>query len=143
MITPIRILMAAGFVLATTLFTSLAHAQDPRWQPLRENTEIEEGLLLIMVGTFIVENCDVIDVRRMRSTPYMIGLARRAMGLGFSRAEVEEFIDDPAEVARVEARAEAYLAQNGASSADPVSLCRLGRDEIARGTPIGRMLREG
>jgi len=109
MLTPMRIVMAAGVVLATTLFTSLAHAQtenpDPRWQPLRENAQIEEGLLLIMVGTFIVENCDAIDVRRARSTPYMIGLATRAMALGYSRSSVEAFIEDPIQGARVEARA--------------------------------------
>lgn len=143
MITPIRIVAAAGLVLATTLFTTIGHAQDARWQPLRESVEIENGLLVIMVGTFIVEGCDEIEVRRVRSTPYMMGLARQAMGLGFSRAEVEEFIDDPVEQARVEARADAWLAQNGAGRGDAASLCRVGRDEISAGSTIGRMLRQG
>ena len=68
---------------------------------------------------------------------------RRAVRLGYSRGEIEEFIDDPIERARVEARADAYLAQNGASRGDPASLCRVGRDEITAGSTIGRMLRQG
>ncbi|MBF9045236.1 hypothetical protein HKCCE4037_17975 [Rhodobacterales bacterium HKCCE4037] len=143
MLTPFRIAAAAGVLLVTGLFTTMGHAQDARWQPLRESAEIENGLLVVMVGSFIVEGCDDISVRRLRSTPYMIGLARQAMGLGFSQAEVEEFIDDPVERARVEARADAYLAQNGAARGDAASLCRVGRDEISAGSTIGRMLRQG
>ncbi|MEJ6392259.1 DUF5333 domain-containing protein [Gymnodinialimonas sp. 2305UL16-5] len=143
MITPFRIVAASGVLLVTTLFTTLGHAQDARWAPLRADVHIESGLLVIMAGTFIVEGCPEIDVRRVRSTPYMLGLARRAIGLGFSRAEVEEFIDDPTERARVEARADAWLAQRGASRADPASLCQVGRDEITAGSPIGRLLRRG
>ena len=141
--TPYKIVLAAAVVVATGLLTTIGHAQDPRWQTLRDDGRIANGLLLTMVTTFLVEGCDGIDVRRARSTPFLIGLARHGMSLGYSRAEIEAFIDDPVERARVEAQADAYLAQNGASRSNPASLCQMGRDEIAAGSAIGRMLRDG
>lgn len=142
MITPLRIVAAAGIVLVAGLFTTMGHSQDARWQAIRDNQRVESGLQVVMIGDIIVNGCDELGVRRFRSTPFMLGLAREAMGLGYSRAEVEEFIDDPVERARVEAGAEAWLAQRGASRGDAASLCRIGRSEMAAESTIGRMLRE-
>jgi hypothetical protein len=66
------------------------------------------------------------------------------MSLGYSRAEVTEYVEDDTEQERMIAIARQYFAQRGVTSLEDVDgACRVGRDEIAAGTQIGRLLREG
>jgi Family of unknown function (DUF5333) len=68
-------------------------------------------------------------------------LKRYATNKGYSREEVEAFIKNPEQKARIKAEAAAYLAKAGAVEGDAESYCRVGRDEIAKGSLIGELLR--
>lgn len=137
-----RPLAAALLAAAIGLAASGVQAQDPRWEALRQDQRIDNGLMIVAIGDYLVDGCPDIGVRRSVSTPFMWGLARHALSLGYSPAEIEEFVNDDAEEARVRARARQWLAQEGASVDDPESLCRVAREQIAAETVIGGGLRE-
>jgi len=68
-------------------------------------------------------------------------LERYARDKGYSEADFKAFRNNPSEKDRMKAAAAAYLAQAGAVEGDAQSYCRVGRDEIAKGSLIGELLR--
>ncbi|WP_224814052.1 DUF5333 domain-containing protein [Hasllibacter sp. MH4015] len=143
MITPFRIVAAAGVMLVTGLFTTIGHAQDAQWQPLRDDPEIHSGLTVISVGRHIQNQCEDISPRLVRAWAFAEGLVGRAQDLGFTRAQVDAFIADRTEQDRYRAIMRQWFAQQGADADDAASVCRVGRDEITAGSQIGRLLRAG
>lgn len=141
MITPFRIAAAAGVVLATGLFTTLGHAQSENWQVLRDDPEIHSGLTVISVGREIQDVCDDIRPRMLRALNFAERLVDRAEELGVTRREVDAYIDDRTEQARYRAVMEDWFAVRGVDHDDEAAVCRVGRDEITAGSPIGRLLR--
>lgn len=141
MITPIRIVAAAGVLLVTGLFTTLGHAQNANWQVLRDDPEIHAGLTVVAVGRHIQGICDSISPRMVRAWAFAEGLVDRAADLGVGRADVDAYIDNRAEQERYTAIMRAWFAARGVDTGDVAGICRVGRDEIAASTPIGRLLR--
>lgn len=141
MITPFRIVAAAGVLLVTGLFTTMGHTQNADWQVLRDDPEIHSGLTVIAVGRHIQNRCDDISPRLLRALGFAEGLADRAGDIGVERREVRSFIDDRTEQQRYRVVMEAWFAARGVDHLDPVGVCRLGRDEITTGSQIGRLLR--
>lgn len=141
MITPIRIVAAAGVLLVTGLFTTLGHAQTDRWQVLRDDPEIHQGLTVIAVGRHIQNVCDDISPRLMRALGFAEGLGDRGLELGVSRSDIYAFIDDRTEQQRYREVMHGWFAARGVSHGDAEAVCRIGRDEITSGSQIGRLLR--
>lgn len=141
MITPFRIVAAAGVVLVTGLFTTMGHTQNANWQVLRDDPEIHAGLTVIAVGRHIQNLCDDISPRLLRALGFAEGLGDRGMDLGVSRRDIRAFIDDRGEQQRYRDVMEAWFAARSVDHGDPVGVCRLGRDEITSGSQIGRLLR--
>ncbi|ABD54099.1 DUF5333 domain-containing protein [Jannaschia sp. CCS1] len=141
MITPFRIVAAAGVLLVTGLFTTLGHAQSANWQVLREDPQIHAGLTVIAVGRHIQGICGDIRPRMVRAWTFAEGLVARAEDLGVGRADVDAFIDNRAEQERYTAIMIEWFAARGVDTGDEAAICRVGRDEITAGTPIGRLLR--
>ena len=56
-------------------------------------------------------------------------------------AEIEAYVTDKEEKRKMRARADAYIRAHGAAPNDGPSLCVLGRDEIAKQSRIGALLR--
>ncbi len=137
--------IAASAVLTLTgLFITIGAAQaNDQWQPLRDDARLHSGLTVISVGRHIHNVCEDIDARLLRALAFAESLASHARSLGFTRAEVNAYIDDRAEQDRYRDVARAYFAQNGADWDDTESVCRVGRDEIAAQSTIGRLLRGG
>ena len=67
-------------------------------------------------------------------------LERYALDKGYSKAEVEAFLDSKPDRQRIYATAEDYLARNGATPGDPDSYCRVGRAEMDRRSVAGSLL---
>lgn len=139
-----RSLIRGGLIamlVASQALAVPATAQDARWDPLREDQTLTEGLVLIAIGRRIVKGCEAIEPARARAFFHANGLMQRARDKGFSTAEINEFIKDEFEKARIDALSDAWLASKDTTKTDAEGLCRVGRDEIARATPLGRMLR--
>ncbi len=130
-----RILMIA--MLSTMLATS-AMANPP----LREVKSINDGLLYVGLADEIRKNCGSISGRIFKGIARLRAIHKSAQDMGYSKQEIETFVDSRAEKDRLKARGRAYLKSNGASLKDKPSMCALGRKEIAKNTAIGTLLYE-
>ncbi len=132
-----RILFALTF---PALFAAPAFAD--QWDAMREDERISNGLLVVTIGAHIDDTCPTIEARSVASGAYMMGLARHAMSLGYSRDEIRRYVDDEGERERYRQLALRYFAQHGVHSEEDVEgACRVGQMEIDNRSTVGRMLR--
>lgn len=138
-------ILAISIMLAVTgLMASVSAARADRLEILRNDARLHNGLLAITIGRHIESTCPGITRRDFAANAFLLGLARHAMSLGFSRREVTAYVEDKTEQARYIALARRYFAERDVLNDDDVAgACRVGRDEIATGSPIGRLLRGG
>ena len=125
-----------AIVLTTALLGSTALAKPP----LREVKPINDGLLAVGLADEIRKNCGSISGRVIKGLFYLKSLEKQARSMGYTRAEIETFVDNRAEKDRLRARGEIYLAQNGVKRSEPETFCVLGRAEIAKSSQIGVLL---
>ncbi|MEM9319795.1 MAG: DUF5333 domain-containing protein [Pseudomonadota bacterium] len=137
-----RLVLTATAATMMALLTTVGASRADEYDALRNDPEVENGVLIVAIGDLIRDNCPSIEDRRARSIPFLIGLVNRAQSLGYSRSEIEDYIDDDAEQARVMARAQTWLVQEGADLAAPETICTVARDEISAQSVIGRLIRE-
>ena len=84
---------------------------------------------------------DDIGARMIRAYSYITSLESRAKALGYSDEEIEVYVTSKDEKARMRAKGEAYIKARGVDPKDRSGLCRLGKEEIAKGSQIGALLR--
>lgn len=108
---------------------------------LAEEPTITEGLIGVAIAYEIGERCDDIRARRFAGINYLLALKREALGLGYSDAEIDAFIDNDAAQESLEAEARQRLRNLGAVSGDWDTYCTVGRSEMAAGTIAGQLLR--
>ncbi len=130
---------ALGVLIAAAASASTSTPVRP---PLGQVPHVWESLFAAAVGDRIRKNCPTISPRILVVLRKRRDLERYAEELGYSRAEIDAFIADEAEQARMRAQVLAYLAAHNVTRGDPESFCRLGRAEIARGSLIGQLLYE-
>jgi len=140
----IATIWACVLVLVLTLATSAGSARADNWDTLRNDERVHNGLLMIAIGRHIELTCPAIERRTIAAGAFLLGLANHAMSLGYSRAEVTEYVEDDVEQERMIGIARQYFAERGVTSLEDVEgACRVGRDEIAARSQIGRLLRDG
>lgn len=132
------VLLPACLVLAVILAPGQRAEAKP---PLAEVAEIDDGLMAIAIADEIRKRCDGISARMIRALREVNALKSRAEDLGYSEEEIEDYVTSKSEKRRMRSKAEAWLADRGVPKGDAVALCQFGRDEIARASPIGRLLR--
>ncbi len=108
---------------------------------LAQEAEINDKLFVFALANEIRKSCDSISPRMLRALSFRNTLYSKARAKGYSTAEIDAYIDDKNEQAKMKARGNAYLAQFGASLEDKSSLCAVGRSEIRKRSPIGYLLR--
>ena len=108
---------------------------------LGDEPSITEGLIAVGMALEISETCDAIDARKVRGFTTLMNLKGRAQALGYSDAEIDAYIDDDAERARLEGIARERLAAAGAAPGDEAGHCAAGRRAVATGGAVGRLLR--
>lgn len=103
---------------------------------------VREFTVMIAVAETIDLYCRPYGVRKtfgdFRQTTF--DYARKLMEQGFSEAELERAIAPPAREAALN-EAIRRLEAGGVRQNDVGSLCRYGKNEIAKGTPTGQLLR--
>lgn len=108
---------------------------------LSKDKQINDGLLIMAVAEKIQRDCASISGRLGRARSFASRLEEVAMDRGYTKAEIDAYVSDAYAKYRVRERRNAYFQSNGASDEDAASLCVLGRDEIARGSSIGYLLK--
>lgn len=110
---------------------------------LRDDERLMSGLLVASIIAHIVRHCDALEgPSRLARTAYFLSLYNRARSMGATREQIESFVEDEGERARVEDATQRYITQRGARPGDAETVCALGRAEMDAGTPIGRRLSE-
>jgi len=117
---------------------TLAAAQD--LPPLGQQEVITEGLINTAIAYELDRKCDELEGRRLQGIAFLWSLESEARRLGYSRQEIEAFIDDDAEKDRLEGIARERLRGMGAVEGEWDTYCAVGRGEIAKGSQIGKLL---
>ena len=110
-------------------------------EPLNQEKHINDSLVAGRVGDVIRTQCPSISARMFVVLQKLNELEDYARGKGYSETEVKAFLKDKTEKARIKGLADAYLKAAGAVPGDVESYCKVGRDEIAKGTLAGSLLR--
>ncbi|MFA5581396.1 MAG: DUF5333 domain-containing protein [Paracoccaceae bacterium] len=140
MLSKLRKLAIAGAVGSLGVGAPLA-APGQDLPPLAQNEYINTQLLAGFIGDLIDKNCSSISARKLVAFQKLYALRDHALSQGYSRAQIESFVDDRAEKARLRAIASDYLARAGARDGVEDSYCAIGRAEIANRTLTGVLLR--
>jgi hypothetical protein len=109
--------------------------------PINQEPHINESIVAGRVGDIIRNTCPTISARMVVAYSKLKELERYARDKGYSEADFEAFRKSEVEKNRLKAQAAAYLKAAGAVEGDTESYCRVGRDEIAKGSLIGELLR--
>ncbi|WP_353472588.1 DUF5333 domain-containing protein [Salipiger sp. H15] len=129
-------------VLAATIGVVALPGTGMAKPPLGEVREIHDGLLAVGIADEIRNRCDTISARMLTAMSTLNTLKNRARALGYSRQEIEDYVTSKAEKKKMRAEGVAWMAKRGVAADDTAGLCRVGREEIARGSAIGALLRE-
>lgn len=134
--------LAMRSVIAVVLSTVLALPAAALAKPsLREVQEIEDPLFAVAVAKEVADYCDGISPRYLKGLGQLRRLRARANNLGYSDAEIRDYISSDAEKTRMRAKGEKLLAQNGVDYGKPETFCTYGRAEIEKNSAIGVLLR--
>ena len=132
--------MKKSIVAMSTVAVLIAGASSAAGD-LASETEISGGLINAGIAIEIATQCDSIDVRMIRGALYLRGLEQKAAAMGYSEAEIDDYIHDSDEKKRLERLARAKLVEMGAVVGNADSYCAVGQAEISSDTEIGRLLR--
>ena len=130
--------MLRTMTIALTLaITSPAYAL----VPINEEPVIGEKLLQGFIGDAIADNCPTMQARKLRALGELNKLRDYALKQGYPSQVVRDFVSSKEERAKFKAKAADWLKAKGAEPGKPEAYCRIGEEEIARGSVIGSLLR--
>ena len=109
--------------------------------PLGEVVELRNGIIAIGIAYELSEKCQTLDARIFRGLNYLSQLRSRARQLGYSEEEIDAYVNDKDEQARLERMARDEIARFGVVEDQPETYCRVGRAQIAQNTLVGWLLR--
>lgn len=127
--------------LTLSLVTVLAAAPAFALEPLNKEAHINEALMAGRAADIIRSTCPSISAKMFTVLAELSDLKDYARAKGYNEADVKAFLGSKAEKARIKALADDYLTKAGAIAGDAESYCRVGRDEIAKGTLAGSLIR--
>ena len=129
--------MTMTVMIAAALAATTATAKPA----LRDVSAVDDGLLAVAIADEIRNTCDTIDARMFTALLTLNSLKSTARSMGYSDEEIEDYVTSKAEKARMRKRGEAYMQANGVTLGDKSGYCRLGKQEIAKGSAIGTLLK--
>lgn len=137
---PKRMPMMKPVLLALMLALPLA-APAAALEPINKDARLNATLLQGFIADKIADNCPTMKPRKMRAVNELFKLRDYALAKGYSHAEVKAFVESKTEKARGKAEADAWLKAQGATPGQTEVYCRLGKEEIAKKSLIGQLLR--
>lgn len=110
--------------------------------PINQEKHINDTLRQGFIADKIADTCPTLAPRKLRALDELNKLKNYALKQGYTADEIRSFVTSKTEKKRGKAEAAAWLKKAGAVDGDAESYCRIGRDEIARGSLIGALLRD-
>ncbi|MEZ5798464.1 MAG: DUF5333 domain-containing protein [Paracoccaceae bacterium] len=111
-------------------------------EPINTEPHINGTLLQGFIADKIADTCPTLAPRKLRALNELEKLKNYALKRGYTAEEIRAFVTSKTEKKRGKAEAADWLAKAGAVEGDSDSYCRIGRDEIAKGSLIGALLRD-
>ena len=108
---------------------------------LRNEAAITEGLIAAAIAYEVGERCPTLNARILKGVQFLWSLEAEARSLGYSREEIDTYINSDTEKDRMKALAWQRFAELGGNRDDVASFCAVGQAEIAKGSQVGRLLR--
>ncbi|WP_229672883.1 DUF5333 domain-containing protein [Salipiger pallidus] len=108
---------------------------------LGEVDAVHQGLLAVGIADEIRKKCDDVSARMITAYSYLNSLKSTARSMGYSDEEIEDYVTSKAEKKKYRAEGEAWLQARGVTLGQSEGYCRVGREEIERGSAIGQLLR--
>ncbi|RYI28994.1 MAG: hypothetical protein EON48_05730, partial [Acetobacteraceae bacterium] len=109
--------------------------------PINENPEIRAKLLQGFIGDAIADNCPTMKARTMKALGELNALRDYALKQGYESKVVRDFVTSKEEKAKFKAEAAEWLKAKGAEPGNAEAYCKIGEEEIAKGTLAGSLLR--
>lgn len=131
--TNLKSLTLAAFLAATPAFAL---------EPINKEAHINGQLLQGFIADRIADECPTLGPRTLRALNELEKLKNYALKKGYTADEIRAFVTSKTEKARGKADAAAWLKAAGAVEGDAESYCKIGRDEIAKGTLAGSLLKD-
>lgn len=123
-------------VIALTMGSASAQARPA----LNEEPHINDSLVSAAIGELIRRKCSTISVNYFTALSKAHALKRYALSKGYTRPEIEAFLENEDEQKRVRRSANSYLRKNGVVKGQEATYCTLGKTEIAKGTLTGKLI---
>lgn len=111
-------------------------------EPINQEKYINETLLQGFIADKIADTCPAIEPRVFKALNELEKLKQYALKKGYSADEIRAFVTSKSEKARGKKQATEWLAAAGAPEGNAEAHCKVGRDEIAKGSLIGSLLRD-
>ena len=108
---------------------------------LRNVREIDGLLVQVRVADKIRKKCDRISGRMLKANGLVYGLKSKARKMGYSRGEIDAYINSDADHDRQRGLRDEYMFARGVQKGVPETYCALGKVEIEKGGQIGALLR--
>ncbi|MFX0541331.1 DUF5333 domain-containing protein [Roseovarius sp. S4756] len=128
-------------VITTLIALSVAGGASAARADLAAEQDINAGLLAVAAADKIRRECGDISGKFWAARSYVNQLKGMAIERGYTEAEIDAYVNDDAEQAKMRERRNAYFKSKGASNLDAGSLCKLGKDEIKNRSRIGSFLK--
>lgn len=109
--------------------------------PMAQDKHINDELRAGFAGDLLRKTCPSISARMLVVVGRLYDLKSYAQSHGYTAEDYDKFRKDPVQKARLKAEAADYLAKAGAKPGDVESYCQVGRDEIAKNTALGQLIR--
>ena len=126
---------------SVTFALAVASAGVSAQSGLHNEKDINDKLLVASLADKVNRGCDSIKARYWAAHRFVNDLKAEAESRGYSRAEINSYIENKANRAAMRKRRDAYFESKGASSTDPQSLCVFGHAEIQKQSQVGVLLR--
>ena len=126
---------------ALCLFATASMAKAGDLPPLSENEYINDQLFSAAVGAAIKEFCPTIAERKMIVAIEALKLFRHARGLGYSKKQIDDYLENEDARALMLERVRTYLEDKGVIEGEPETFCVAGRAEIKNKTFTGKLLK--
>lgn len=120
------------------LYAGNAYADSSLWKFKR----ISDGLFVVQTAILITENCPRLKQRKVRGLFFLLGLRSYALDQGYTLEQVNDFVGDPKEKAKLNARIDKYLRSIGRDRSKKNDLCSFGERQIETGSQVGHFLRK-
>ena len=140
-ISGLRAAKEANMLRTTLIALTLAATPALALVPINENPEIHDKLLQGFIGDAIADNCPTMKARTLKALGELNNLRDYALKQGYESGVVREFVTSKTEKAKFKVEAAEWLKAKGAEPGKPDAYCKIGEEEIAKGTLAGSLLR--